>query len=76
MDATRASRRHHEARIKSRWRRIVVGWRLRNPIDVERFAVRRAHHNARPCAMCSEAKEQDRRPEYLWRTAADRGEQE
>jgi hypothetical protein len=61
----RAVRRHHERRIKERWRqRIRRWWYVGTAELVERLAVRRAHRNKCDCWMCGT--NLGRRPEPPW----------
>lgn len=63
---SRADRRHHEERVKTKWRRRVrrqpgetlATWKAGPTIaTVEAAAVRLAHHNKCPCSIC-------KRPRY------------
>ncbi len=55
-----AVRRHHEARIKRRWRRRYARYKALAPATAERhaawqerMALLRAHHGKCPCGLCS-----------------------
>lgn len=58
----RGERRHHEERVKAKWRRRIrreanvadlTAFKAPPPAaEVEARAVRRAHHNKCDCAMC------------------------
>ena len=55
-----AVRRHHEARIKRRWRLRYARHRALAPVSTERhaawqerMALLRAHHGKCPCGQCS-----------------------
>lgn len=55
----RAERRHHEERIKDKFRRVVKGWWLwrkkmtaQDMKDLEMQAVQRAHHPQHQCEIC------------------------
>lgn len=64
----RSVRRHQERRVKARWRwRIRRFWLVKNPADVERLAVRRAHHNKCDCWDCGIGP-MARRPDLPWET--------
>jgi hypothetical protein len=71
---SRGDRRHHEERVKAKWRRRVrahpgptlAAWKAPPPaVEVEAQAVRLAHHNKCDCSLC-------KRPRYDRR--ASRGE--
>lgn len=66
---SRALRRHHENRVKVRWRVRVKLWNLATAGEEERIALRRAHHNKCPCWMCGV--KMNRKPEAQWRTDPD-----